>query len=95
MSACARPTTAATSRSSGRTFVETSWHRICAKDLTIVGSWGFTGNDIPLAIEMLDRAAERYPWDTLQATYPLTEPGVARAVEDAMALRCLKATICP
>ena len=27
--------------------IETNWHRICTKDLTIVGSWAFTGNDIP------------------------------------------------
>ena len=27
--------------------IETSWHRICTKDLNVLGSWGFTGNDLP------------------------------------------------
>lgn len=75
--------------------IATNWHRICAKDLTIVGSWGFTGNDIPLAIGLLHRAADRYPWHLVQAEYPLTESGVAEAIGDANAMRCLKATIRP
>jgi threonine dehydrogenase-like Zn-dependent dehydrogenase len=25
--------------------IETSWHRIWTKDLNLLGSWGFTGND--------------------------------------------------
>jgi threonine dehydrogenase-like Zn-dependent dehydrogenase len=75
--------------------VATNWHRICSKDVTIVGSWGFTGNDIPLGIAMLERAAAKYPWELVQAVYPLSQEGIARAVEDAGAMRCLKATICP
>ena len=31
----------------------TSWHRICAKDINVLGSWGFTGNDLPLGVDML------------------------------------------
>jgi threonine dehydrogenase-like Zn-dependent dehydrogenase len=75
--------------------IETNWHRICAKDITIVGSWAFTANDIPLAIQMLHRAADRYPWHLLQSEYPLTEAGVAAAIADANAMRCMKATIRP
>ena len=75
--------------------VATNWHRICTKDVTIVGSWGFTGNDIPLGIALLDRAASRYPWELVQSVYPLTRDGIAQAVEDAGAMRTLKATICP
>ena len=29
----------------------TSWHRICAKDICVLGSWGFTGNDLPLGVD--------------------------------------------
>ncbi|MBI2941637.1 MAG: zinc-binding dehydrogenase [Chloroflexi bacterium] len=75
--------------------IETNWHRICAKDLTIVGSWAFTANDIPLAINLLHRAADRYPWHRVQAEYPLSEAGVARAIADANAMKCVKATIRP
>src|SRR3712207_8738041 len=28
--------------------IETNWHRICTKDVNVLGSWGFTANDIPL-----------------------------------------------
>jgi threonine dehydrogenase-like Zn-dependent dehydrogenase len=75
--------------------IATNWHRICTKDLTIVGSWAFTANDIPLAIDLLHRAANKYPWHLLQVEYPLSEEGVARAVADANALKCVKATIRP
>jgi hypothetical protein len=44
---------------------------------------------------MLHRAADRYPWHLVQAEYPLTEAGVADAIRDASAMRCLKATIRP
>ena len=26
--------------------IQTNWHRICTKDLTVLGSWGFTPNDL-------------------------------------------------
>src|SRR5262249_11712404 len=73
--------------------VETNWHRICAKDVTIVGSWAFTANDIPRAIGLLRRSMDTYPWHLVQRDYPLTEAGVAQAVADADAMKCLKATI--
>ncbi len=75
--------------------IETNWHRICTKDLTIVGSWAFTGNDIPLAIDMLHRAVDKYPWDLMQEEFPLTEAGVAQAVADANTMKVVKATIRP
>ena len=75
--------------------IETNWHRICSKDVTIVGSWAFTANDIPLAIEMLDRAADRYPWSQLQTSFPFSEEGVQEAIQAAIAMRCVKATIRP
>ena len=41
--------------------IETSWHRICTKDLNVLGSWGFTGNDLPLGVDMLYRTRDKYP----------------------------------
>jgi threonine dehydrogenase-like Zn-dependent dehydrogenase len=75
--------------------IETNWHRICSKDVTIVGSWAFTANDIPLAIEMLERAAARYPWSQLQTSFPFSEEGIQDAIQAATAMRCVKATIRP
>ena len=75
--------------------IETNWHRICLKDINLLGSWAFTANDIPLAIDMLDRIAERYPWSKLQQTFPFTEEGVMEATQSAMEMRCVKATITP
>ncbi len=75
--------------------IETNWHRICTKDLTIVGSWAFTANDIQIAIDLLHRAADRYPWDLMQEEFPLTEAGVAQAVAEANAMKVVKATIRP
>jgi len=75
--------------------ITTSWHRICAKDLNVLGSWGFTGNDLPLGVDMLYRARDKYPWLEMQTLYPLDEDGVARAVKDAMAMKTVKSTIVP
>lgn len=75
--------------------INTNWHRICTKDITILGSWAFTANDIPLGIEMMHRAADRYPWQLLQTTFPLSEKGIVEATKSAIAMRCLKATIAP
>ena len=60
--------------------IMTSWHRICAKDINVIGSWGFTGNDLPLGVDML---------------YPFSEDGIDRAVADAMAMKTVKSTIVP
>ncbi|MEA2933455.1 MAG: hypothetical protein QOD74_101 [Variibacter sp.] len=75
--------------------IETNWHRICTKDLAILGSWGFTGNDLPLGVEMLYRARDKYPFLEMQTIYPLTEEGITTAVADAMAMRTVKSTIVP
>lgn len=75
--------------------IETSWHRICAKDINLLGSWAFTANDLALGVAMLDKARDRYPWRTMQTLYPFDEDGVTRAVSDAMAMRTVKSTIVP
>jgi len=75
--------------------IETSWHRICAKDICVLGSWGFTGNDLPLGVDMLYRTRGKYPWLEMQTLYPLSEDGIARAVADAMAMKTVKSTIVP
>ena len=75
--------------------IQTNWHRICTKDLNVLGSWGFTANDLPLGVDMLDRARDRYPWLEMQTLYPFDEDGIARAVADAMAMRTVKSTIVP
>ena len=33
--------------------IETSWHRICTKDINILGSWAFTANDLPKGVDLL------------------------------------------
>ena len=75
--------------------IDTNWHRICTKDITILGSWAFTANDIPLGIQMIHRVVERYPWHLMQTQFPFSEQGITEAVEAAMAMRCIKATIVP
>lgn len=75
--------------------IETNWHRFCAKDITLLGSWGFTANEIPPGIDMLDRAEDRYPWAMMQTTFPFTEEGVSEAIRSAMDMQCVKATIIP
>ena len=75
--------------------IETSWHRICTKDLNVLGSWGFTGNDLPLGVDMLYRTRAKYPWPEMQTLYPFSEEGIGRAVADAMAMKTVKSTIVP
>jgi threonine dehydrogenase-like Zn-dependent dehydrogenase len=75
--------------------IMTSWHRICAKDLIVLGSWGFTGNDLPLGVDMLYRTRDKYPWLDMQTLYPFSEDGISRAVADAMAMKTVKSTIAP
>ena len=76
--------------------IETDWHRLCAKDIQLVGSWGLTANDMALlGICMLDRARDRYPWHRMQTTFSFTEESVFEATRSAMAMGCLKATIIP
>jgi threonine dehydrogenase-like Zn-dependent dehydrogenase len=75
--------------------IETSWHRICTKDLNVLGSWGFTGNDLPLGVDMLYRTRGKYPWLDMQTIYPFSEAGIGQAVADAMAMKTVKSTIVP
>ena len=75
--------------------VDTNWHRICTKDITIVASWAFTANDIPLGIQMIHRVAERYPWHLMQTRFSFSQEGIAEAAKAAIAMRCMKATIVP
>jgi threonine dehydrogenase-like Zn-dependent dehydrogenase len=75
--------------------ITTSWHRICAKDLNVLGSWAFTANDLALGIKMLDRTQNKYPWFDMQTLYSFDEEGVSRAIKDAMAMKTVKSTIVP
>ena len=75
--------------------IMTSWHRICTKDISVLGSWGFTGNDLPLGVDMLYRTRKKYPWLAMQTLYPFSEDGISRAVADAMAMKTVKSTIVP
>ncbi len=75
--------------------VDTNWHRICVRDLTLVASWGITGEDMPAGIAMLQRAAKRFPWDQMQTVFPFSEDGLHEATQAAMAMRCVKATVVP
>ena len=75
--------------------IETNWHRICSKDINLLGSWAFTANDIPLAINMLNRARDRFPWHRIQTKFPFNEVGLINAIECAKSMKCVKATIVP
>jgi threonine dehydrogenase-like Zn-dependent dehydrogenase len=73
--------------------VETNWHRICSKDIRIIGSWAFTADDIPKGIAMLHRTREHYPWYEMQTIFPFAEEGIAEAIAAAMEMRSVKSTI--
>jgi threonine dehydrogenase-like Zn-dependent dehydrogenase len=75
--------------------VATNWHRICTKDIRIVGSWAFTADDIPKGIALLERARARYPWYEMQTLFPFGEEGIADAIAAAEAMRAVKSTILP
>ena len=75
--------------------IDTNWHRICTKDLNVLGSWAFTANDLPQGVAMLDRARDRYPWYEMQTLFPFSEAGLAEAIGAAMAMRTVKSTIVP
>lgn len=75
--------------------VTTNWHRICTKDINVLGSWAFTADDIWGGIQMLDRARDRYPFREFQTRFPFSERGIAEAIAAAREMRCLKATIVP
>ena len=75
--------------------IETNWHRICTKDINVLGSWAFTANDLPKGVDMLWRARDRFPWYDMQKLFEFSEAGIAAAVADAMAMRTVKSTIVP
>ena len=75
--------------------IETSWHRICTKDLNVLGSWAFTANDLVKGVDMLWAARDRYPWFDMQTLFEFSEDGISRAVADAMAMKTVKSTIMP
>ena len=75
--------------------VETNWHRICSKDINLLGSWAFTPNDIALGIGMMSRIANRYPWQQMQTPFPFSASGIQQAIATAMNMECLKAVIVP
>jgi threonine dehydrogenase-like Zn-dependent dehydrogenase len=75
--------------------IDTNWHRICTKDINILGSWAFTANDLPLGVRMLYHARDRYPWFEMQTLFPFSEEGLKDAISNAMAMRTVKSTIIP
>ena len=75
--------------------IMTNWHRICTKDINLLGSWAFTANDLPLGVEMLYKARDKYPWRKMQTLFPFTLDGVRDAVAQAMAMKTVKSTIVP
>jgi threonine dehydrogenase-like Zn-dependent dehydrogenase len=75
--------------------IMTSWHRICTKDINVLGSWAFTANDLPLGVDMLYKARDKYPWRKMQTLFPFTFEGVKDAVAQAMAMKTVKSTIVP
>lgn len=75
--------------------IMTSWHRICTKDLNVLGSWAFTANDLPLGVDMLYQARDKYPWRKMQTLFPFSVEGVKDAVNQAMAMKTVKSTIVP
>ncbi len=42
--------------------------------MNVLGSWGFTGNDLPLGVDMLYRARDKYPWLEIQTLHPFMSP---------------------
>jgi hypothetical protein len=58
--------------------IETSWHRICTKDLNLLGSRGFTGNDLPLGVDMLYRTRGKYPGLTRRRSIRSRRRGLRR-----------------
>src|SRR6516165_7966847 len=75
--------------------IDTSWPRLCTKDLNVLGSWGSPGSDLPLGVDRLYRTRDKYPWLETQTIYPFSEKGVGQAVADAMAMKTVKSTIVP
>lgn len=75
--------------------IDTNWHRMCVKEIQVLGSWAFTPDEVNQAISNLHAVQEDYDWSRMQRQFPLTEAGVQDAIESAMAMECVKATIVP
>ena len=75
--------------------IMTSWHRFVAKDISSHGILGLYRQRSRARRDMLYRARDKYPWREMQTLYPFDEPGVKKAVSDAMAMRTVKSTIVP
>jgi len=75
--------------------IETNWHRICTKDINLLGSWAFTANDIPKGISLLQRASDRFPWLEMLTEFPFTESGIEQAIRAAIDMKTVKSTILP
>ena len=75
--------------------VDTNWHRMCVKEVQILGSWAFTPVEVNQAIQNLHAVQSAYDWSKMQRAFPLSEAGVAAAIESAMGMDCVKATIVP
>jgi threonine dehydrogenase-like Zn-dependent dehydrogenase len=73
--------------------IDTNWHRFCAKDMKLVGSWGLTARDVAPGIEMLDRARDRFPWEKMQTRFEFSESGIQDAIDTALAMKSVKSTI--
>ena len=75
--------------------IDTNWHRICTKELQVLGSWAFTPEDIAQAMANLYAVQASYDWSQMQRPFPLTERGVADAIHSATTMACVKATVIP
>ena len=73
--------------------IETSWHRICVKEVQLLGSWAFTPDEIDQAMGILHAIQDDYDWSRMQREFPFSE--VAAAIASATAMECVKATIVP
>ncbi len=75
--------------------VETNWHRICAKEIQLLGSWAFTPGEVAQALHDMHAIQDDHPWPQLHATFPLSEAGVRDALAAATQMTCVKATVVP
>ena len=75
--------------------IDTNWHRICTKELQVLGSWALTPEDIAQAMANLYAVQASYDWSQMQRPCPLTERGGADAIHSATTMACVKATVIP
>lgn len=75
--------------------VQTNWHRICAKEIQLLGSWAFTPGEVEQAMRNIHTIQHDHPWPQLHARFPLTETGVMDSLVAATQMTCVKATVVP